>query len=209
MSQAAALLEQPALVINQKTKIFELNTEFGIFDENGQRVGSVAQVNQSFFTKFVRIFGDMDVAMPVTLEVRDGSGQPVLTLHKPWFRMKVAVTGANGTVLGEIGKRIRVGKARFSLRDMTGQEVGAVIAENWRAKDFRIEDRNGQEVARVTKKWEGFAKAIFTDADNYVVTLPPGLQEPLRSLSLGAALAIDTIMKQKDYGGSPLDLLGN
>lgn len=38
------------------------------------------------------------------------------------------------------------------MRDTAGIEVGSVIAENWRPKDFRIEDRNGMEVARISKK---------------------------------------------------------
>lgn len=135
----------------------------------------------------------------IALEVRNADAHPVLTLHKPWFRMTVTVTDAGGHPRGTISKQIRVGKARFSLTDATGQLLGSVLAENWRAKDFSVRDPMDQEVARVTKKWEGFARAIFTDADNYVVELPETLREPLRSLAIASALSIDTIMKQKDY----------
>lgn len=51
----------------------------------------------------------------------------------------------------------------------------------------------------VTKKWRGLATELFTDADTYVVNLTPAAVEPLRSLALAASLAIDVVMKQKDY----------
>lgn len=51
----------------------------------------------------------------------------------------------------------------------------------------------------MTKKWRGLTTEMFTDADTYVVRLLPHASEPLRTLALGAALAIDVVMKQKDY----------
>ena len=206
MQSGDGLLSQPALVINQKMKLFELRNEFAILDGNGERIGSVTQVNQSLLTKLLRIFSDADVMLPVTLEVTDAAGTPVLHIRKPWFRITAQVSRPDGQPIGEVSKRIRVGKARFAMRDAAGIEVGSVIAENWRAKDFRIEDRNGMEVARISKKWRGLARELFTDADTYAVELPPALTDPLRSLAAATALAIDTIMKQKDYM-SPTDVI--
>jgi hypothetical protein len=40
------------------------------------------------------------------------------------------------------------------------------------------------------------AKERFTKADNYVVQIHRPLEEPLRSLVIAAALAIDTALKQ-------------
>lgn len=40
---------------------------------------------------------------------------------------------------------------------------------------------------------------MFTDADTYVVNLALEISEPLRSLALAAALAVDLVLKQKDY----------
>jgi uncharacterized protein YxjI len=82
MQSGDGLLSQPALVINQKMKLFELRNEFAILDGNGERIGSVTQVNQSLLTKLLRIFSDADVMLPVTLEVSDAAGTPVLHIHK-------------------------------------------------------------------------------------------------------------------------------
>ena len=196
----ASLIDRRFLFVEQKTKIFELRNQFKIKDETGQVIGAVEQVEQSPLAVLTRIFSDLDVELPVTLEVRGAQGEPQLRLHKPWFRLRMDVSDpATGAALGSVVKRIRVGKARFAMIDATGNDLGAIYAENWRARDFRIEGASGVEVGRVTKKWEGIAKALFTDADNYMIDLPETLTGPLRPLALAAALVIDTIMKQKDY----------
>ena len=56
-------------------------------------------------------------------------------------------------------------------------------------------------LAEVNKKWAGL-RELFTDADTYVVQVHPDTAEPLRSLAIASCLTIDTIMKQKDTGGS-------
>ena len=73
------------------------------------------------------------------------------------------------------------GKIRFDLV-ADGQLVGAIQAENWRAWDFAITDAAGTEVARITKKWEGLARTLFTTADRYVVLVHFRLPEPLASM---------------------------
>ncbi len=91
-----------------------------------------------------------------------------------------------------------MGKARFTIADSTGAEIGEVRAENWRAKDFVVSDSAGGEVMRTAKTWRGLATEMFTDADTYVVSMQSPPLEPLRSLALASTLAIDVIMKQKD-----------
>ena len=195
------VLQRDTFVINQKAKLFELRNQFAVFDETGQPLGTVEQVNRSAFAVFARVVSDLDVMLPMTLEFRDTAGQPLLTMHKPWFRWGCVVSRPDGAVMGRVTKEIRLGKARFALHGPAGERLGSVLAQNWRAKDFSIRDGDDVEVARITKKWAGMAREIFTDADNYVVTLQPGLPDPLRSLAIGTALAVDTVMKNKDSGG--------
>jgi uncharacterized protein YxjI len=199
VSASRSLLDQPRLVVEQRTKLLELNNEYRLFDETGAQVGAVTQVGQGLVTLLARITTDWDVALPVKLEVRERDGAPVLLFAKPWFRMTLLVSRPQGTPVGSIRKQIRVGKARFLLEDPSGANVGEVRAQNWRAKDFSVSDSTGQTVAQVTKKWRGAARELFTDADAYVVEVQPHAREPVRTLALAAALAIDVVMKQKDY----------
>lgn len=193
-----SLLDTSTLVIEQRRKLFEMRNQYRIFDETGAQIGAVEQETQSALTFLFRLGTDLDVALPVTLTVTDAAGQPVLVLEKPWFRMALSVSRPDGTRLGTVTKRIRLGKARFALSDSAGSEIGEVRAENWRAKDFAVVDHSGNEVARAAKQWRGLATEMFTDADTYVVSLPVEVADPLRSLALAASLAVDLVMKQKD-----------
>lgn len=196
---ATSVLQAPTIVVEQRRKFFEMRNQYRIFDETGSQIGAMEQEKQSALAFLARLGGDLDVALPVTLNVLDSDGAPILVFHKPWFSMALHVSKPDGMRLGTISKRIRLGKARFNLVDTSGSEVGEVRAENWRARDFGVFDAAGTEVARVTKKWRGLATEVFTDADTYVVNLNQNVSDPLRSLTLAASLAIDLVMKQKDY----------
>ncbi len=190
-------LAHDQIVVEQVRKLFELRNQYGLFATDGQRIGRIEQVGQGSLAVVVRILGDLDVALPISLLVEDHQGQPFLRLDKAWFRWVITVTRADGTVLGSIRKRWKLGKARFEVVGADGAKVGDVRARNWRARDFAFVDASGRTVANVTKQWRGLATELFTDADSYVVDLQ-GAEEPLRSLALAAALSIDIIMKQKD-----------
>jgi hypothetical protein len=77
--------------------------------------------------------------------------------------------------------------------------IGSLNAENWRAWNFNIQDEHGTEVARITKTWEGLAKAALTTADNYVVKIAPGVEQPLRTLVVASAVCIDSALKQESH----------
>lgn len=192
------LLRHSTYVVEQHRKLFEMRNQYRIFDETGEPIGQVEQVNQSPFAVFARFSTDLDVALPTSLEISDAEGATVLRMDKPWFQRTFAVARADGTRLGSISKKLRMGKARFTISDPIGTEIGEVRAENWRAKDFVVIDSTGGEIMRTAKKWRGIATEMFTDADTYVVSMQSVPAEPLRSLALASTLAIDVIMKQKD-----------
>jgi uncharacterized protein YxjI len=196
----SVLLEQPVLVVQQKTKLIELTNEYGVFDGNGQQLGAVVQVGQSTLRKAFRFVSEFDQFLTHRLEVRDGTG-PVLMLTRPAkvVKSRVQVSRPDGQPLGEIVQANVFGKIRFDLV-VGGQLVGAIQAENWRAWDFSVSDGSGREVARITKTWEGLARTMFTTADNYVVQVHQRLEEPLASLVLASALTVDTALKQDERG---------
>jgi uncharacterized protein YxjI len=196
----ASLYEQPVLVVNQKTKLIELTNEYSVYNGQGQQIGAVVQVGQSAMKKAVRLFSQFDQFLTHRLEVRDARG-PVLVLTRPAKLMKsrVQVTRPDGSPVGEIVQANVFGKIRFDLV-AGGQLVGAIQAENWRAWDFAITDLAGTEVARITKRWEGLARTLFTTADKYVVHVHFRLPDPLASLVIASALTVDTALKQDDRG---------
>ena len=196
-----SLFSEPVLVVNQKAKLIELTNEYTVMDQNGNLIGSVTEIGQSALKKALRFVSSLDQYMTHKLEIRDAHGQPQLVLTRPAKIMKsrVIVTRPDGSTVGEIVQKNMIGKINFAL-NVDGQQIGAIKAENWRAWNFAIVDHADNEVARITKTWEGLAKTMFTTADNYVLQIHYQLPEPLLSLVVATALTVDTALKQDDRG---------
>jgi uncharacterized protein YxjI len=195
------LFSEPVLVVNQKAKLIELTNEYKVMDQQGNQLGSVVQVGQSALKKVLRFVASIDQFMTHKLEIRDSYGQPVLLLTRPrkFLKSRVIVTRPDGQPVGEIAQQNVFGKINFAI-NADGRQVGAIKAENWRAWNFAIVDHADNEVARITKTWEGLAKTLFTTADNYVLQIHYQLPEPLLSLVVATALTVDTALKQDSRG---------
>jgi uncharacterized protein YxjI len=193
------LFTEPVLVVQQKAKLIELAGEFSVFDQNGTQIGSVAEVGQSALKQAARFVSQLDQFMTHSFEIRDEFEQPVLVLVRPrkFMKSKFQLTRPDGTPVGEIAQKNRIGKIRFSLI-AGGKEVATLNGENWRAWDFNVQDPAGKEIARISKQFAGFVAEVFTTADNYVATIAEPLEDPLRSLVVASALCIDTALKQED-----------
>ncbi|MFI1677679.1 phospholipid scramblase-related protein [Streptomyces sp. NPDC020607] len=195
------LFTEPVLVVNQKAKLIELTNEYSVMDQSGNTLGSVVQVGQSALKKVARFVASVDQFMTHKLEIRDAYGQPQMMLTRPrkFMKSRVIVERADGQPVGEIVQQNMIGKINFAMM-VNGQQVGAIKAENWRAWNFSIVDHADNEVARITKTWEGLAKTMFTTADNYVLQIHYQLPEPLLSLVVATALTVDTALKQDARG---------
>lgn len=192
---------EPILVVNQKAKIIEVNNQYGVFDQHGNQVAVVNQVGQSTAKKLLRMVASVDQYLTHKLEITDPQGRVLLRLTRPRkvFKSTVIVADANDMEIGRIVQDNMIGKIHFTM-EAGGQELGSINAENWRAWNFNIKDAAGNEVARITKTFEGIAKTLFTTADNYVVQFHRALPQPLNTLVVAAALSVDTALKQDQRG---------
>jgi uncharacterized protein YxjI len=195
------IFTEPILVVNQKAKVFEVTNQYAVFDRAGNQIASVTQVGQSTAKKALRIFTSLDQFLTHKLEIRDTDGQVQLLIVRPAkvLRSTVLVYGSAGQEIGQIVQDNIFGKVHFTIA-AGGQTLGSINAENWRAWNFRIDDATGTEVGRITKTFEGMAKAMFTTADNYVVQIHTQLPQPFLSLVVASALSVDTALKQDTVG---------
>lgn len=200
------LFTEPVLVVNQKAKLFEKKAEFGVYNQHAQKIGAVRETGYS--VSRLAMGGNSGRRR---LEVLDAGGTVLMTVTRPAkvLKSRFIVAGADGAEVGQIvqenlGVMAPLLGGRFNVRfrlESAGQMLGSINAESWRAWDFSIEDASGSEIARITKTWAGLAKERFTKADNYVVQIHRVLGEPLRSLVVATALAVDTALKQdSDWG---------
>jgi uncharacterized protein YxjI len=196
-----SIFSEPILVVNQKAKLIEVNNEYAIFDQHGRQLGAVRQVGQSMAKKAIRVLTSYDQFMTHKLQVVDVHGNVLMALTRPAkvLKSRVIVQDGMGNEVGQIVQQNAIGKIRFAL-ESGGHTWGSINAENWRAWNFNIQDHGGNEIARITKTWEGLAKTMFTTADNYVVQIHRPLEDPLRTLVVAAALGVDTALKQDARG---------
>ena len=190
------LLTERVLVVSQKAKLIEVHAEYAIYNQQGQLIGAVREVGQSLFKKTV----GSDGASSHRLLVLDTNGQVLMTLTQPvaLIKAKVMVRTPDGTEIGQIVKKWAslLGRMTFSL-ERGGQPLGSINAEDRTSWEFNIQDAVGNEIARVSKTKAGLAKELFTKGDNYVVSINRPLEDPLRSLVIAAALALDTMLHQR------------
>lgn len=200
-SGGGSLFDEPVIVVNQKAKLLEINTEYAVYDQHGTQIGAIRQVGQSNLKKVARFVSSLDQFMTHTLQLVDMNGVVQLSVTRPakFAKSKVHVSDAAGNQIGSIVQKNMIGKIRFSLDGMGGA-LGSLNGENWRAWNFNLQDAEGNEVARITKTWEGLAKTMFTTADNYVLQIHRPLEEPLRSLVIASAVSVDLALKQDSRG---------
>lgn len=193
--------DQPVLVVNQKAKLIELNNEYAVYDQNGTQIGAIRQVGQSALKKAVRFLGSVDQFFTHSLQLVDMAGNILLTVTRPakFAKSKVHIADGAGNAVGSILQQNMIGKIRFSL-EAGGHTIGSLNGENWRAWNFNLQDAEGNEVARITKTWEGLAKTMFTTADNYVLQIHAPLADPMRSLVVASAVSVDLALKQDNRG---------
>ncbi len=192
---------EPILVVNQKAKLIEINNEYAIYDANGNQLGAVRQTGQSAAKKVIRFVSSLDQFFTHKLQVVDMSGNVLMAITRPakLVKSRVIIQNGAGADVGEVVQENVFGKIRFAYM-VDGQRIGGIQAENWRAWNFSLRDADDNEVARVTKTFEGVAKTLFTTADNYVMQVHRPLEDPLRSLVVASALIVDTALKQDSRG---------
>jgi uncharacterized protein YxjI len=195
--------------VHQRRKFFELRNQYTLTDESGAELGTVEQATQSAITILARLISALDVVLPVTLEVQDASGAPVLTMVKPWFTTRMTVKDPDGTAVGVIGRKMKMGKPVYNLTDDTGRLAGEIKAKDWRSRNFEVVDIGGAAFGHVTKQWRGLLTEAVTDADSYAVTFEPTATAEQRKLTFAGALAVDLIQKQKDTGGGIGNILSS
>jgi len=196
------LLGASVLVVNQRSKVLEVNTEYEVFGWNGEPLGMVRQIGQSKSKQLARILTAFDQFFTHHFEIEDTTGSPVLRLTRPRkiFLTKLHVFDGDNRFIGTIRQQNVFWKIRFALVDGNGNVVGHLRAQNLRAGDFQIVDRYDREVASVVKSWEGWARTAFTRADRYAVRVHEPLASPLRQLTMASALAADLALKQDARG---------
>lgn len=190
------------LVVNQRSKLLEVQTQYDVYGSDGEQLAHVQQIGQNRWKQAARIFTSFDQFFTHHLDITDAHGALALRVTRPRkvFRSRINVYDGANTYLGCLRQVNVFGHIRFGLFDAAGLQLAELRAENWRAWDFTVTMANGTEVARITKSWEGWMRTFASSADRYVVRIHHRLGDPLHALVLATALSVDLALKQDARG---------
>jgi uncharacterized protein YxjI len=187
-------------MVKERVGFLKLVDTYDIFDLASSAQLGIAKEAPSTLVKFARLLINKRL-LPTAIEVRANEGGPVLlTIRRGvnFWRAQVAVHDQSGRQIGSFKSKVFSLGGGFDVFDAQGTRV-AEIKGDWKGWNFTLRGSNGEELGKVTKKWAGIGKELFTTADNYVIALNETAARTRESVAmlLAAGLAVDTVYKEK------------
>lgn len=179
---------------------FEAKNAYDVFDEHQMPVLRVEEQGRGIGSFLKRIFFgtfrwfDAHVLDPGTRDL-------VLHLHRPFRFMfhELAVHDAGGQHLGTIKRRWSWIRRIYTMYGPAGDEVANLFGPLFRPWTFEIR-LGSRQAGVIQKKWSGFGKELFTDADNFRVELGDIPEPELRALAFAATVLIDIVHFERAKG---------
>ena len=196
---AGTLPTQNAFFVKEHVGLFKAANNYDILDPaTGQIVLECREPNLGWITKILR-FTDYKTLTPFDIEVRTRTGELVLRVKRgvTFFVSKVDVLDGNERRVGGFKQKFFSIGGKFDVLDERDQPL-CTLQGKWTSWEFTFA-QGTSELAKVTKKWAGLGKELFTSADNYVLEIKPAVaaNSPLRLLILGSVLCIDMVLKER------------
>jgi uncharacterized protein YxjI len=191
-------LGQNLFLIKEHVGMFKAANNFDVFDPaGGTKLMECREPDLGFFTKLLR-FTDYKRMTPFNVVVTTANGQKVLSVRRgvSLFLSKVEVLDENGRVVGGFKQKFFSIGGAFRVLDARDKEV-CTLKGKWTSWEFQFL-RGDKELAKVSKKWAGLGKELFTSADNYVLSISDAVPaaDDVRILIMAAVLCIDMVLKE-------------
>ncbi|MDQ0568904.1 uncharacterized protein YxjI [Variovorax paradoxus] len=193
-----AALRNNLFFIKEHVGIFKAANNYDIFDpQSQQKILECREPNLGFFSKLLR-FTDYKRFTPFDVVVSTPEGQKVLSVKRgvSFLLSKVQVLDGNDRVVGSFRQKLFSIGGKFDVFDAQ-EQVACTLKGTWTSWDFRFV-KGGAEFAAVSKKWAGLGKELFTTADNYMLSIDPGVPagDSRRLLIVAAVMCIDMVLKE-------------
>lgn len=185
-------------LIKEHVGFFKAANNYDVVDpETGREILLCREPRLGWVTKMFR-FTDYKRLTPFHIEVTTPSGEPVLRVERgvTFFLSKVDVFDDEDERVGGFKQKFFSIGGSFNVLSASDQPLCS-LKGSWSSWEFSFE-KDGQQYAKVTKKWRGLGQELFTSADNYVLEISPSVppDNPLRVLILGAVFCIDMVLKE-------------
>lgn len=192
------VLNRNLFFVKEHAGIFKAASNYDILDPStNQIIMTCREERLGMFTKMLR-FTDYKRNTPFDIQIRTPDGAPVLTVKRgiTLFLSKVDVLNENQQRVGGFKQKLFSLGGAFTVLGSNDQPV-CELKGKWTGWEFTFMSGN-VELAKVSKKWAGLGKELFTSADNYILQISDQVpfDNPVRQLIVGAVMSIDLVLKE-------------
>lgn len=192
-------LNRNLFLVKEHVGLFKAANNYDVYDpDTGEMILCCREDRLGWITKLLR-FTDYKRMTPFDIEIRTPDGQPVVHVRRGISFILSRVDVLDGQTNERIGgfkqKFFSIGGA-FHVLDAYDQPV-CHLKGKWTGFEFRFL-KGELELAKVTKKWMGIGKEMFTSADNYILEISENVpfDSQIRQLILAAVMCIDMVLKE-------------
>jgi hypothetical protein len=202
-AETGGLFGSSVIVVNQRSKLLEVITEYELFNLHGESLATCRQFDMHWWHKAARVVTRIDQFLRYRFQLTDSTGVHLGYLERPpkLFRSTVRFWNADNQPIGSVRQDNIFGKKHFTIFDGAGYGVGEMTADGLSAWDVRV-SFGGVEVAHLYKNWEGWLRNALTAADRYVMRIHQPLPPHMQHITIMCALTIDLALKQDSRGAN-------
>ena len=187
------LLSKNLFLVKEHVGMFKAANNYDVYDpETGSVIMECREPKLGRLTQLLR-FTDLKQNTPFDIHLTDTSGRPILRITRgvSILLSRVSVLDADDVEVGGFKQKLFSVGGAFDVLDKN-ESVLCSLRGKWTGWEFKFL-AGDTEFARVTKKWAGVGKELFTSADNYVLEISDSVapDSRLRILILAAVLCID------------------
>lgn len=193
------------LIVKQKFEGFELlgyetRNKYAILDEENNQVGFAAEQQKGILGWFMRQF--LGHWRKFDVYFFDQDRKEFMRAHHP-FRFlfqRFEISDSNGKYIGSLQQRFSILTKRFDVLDNNNNVILEMKSPIWKIWTFPFLYQ-GQEIARIEKKWTGFLAEAFTDKDTFLVSFGGQvLKNEERLIILASSIFVDLRYFEKKAG---------
>ncbi|WP_254508597.1 phospholipid scramblase family protein [Anatilimnocola floriformis] len=192
------VLNRNLFFVKEHAGMFKAASNYDILDPStNQIIMNCREERLGFITKMLR-FTKHKNKTPFDIQIRTPDGTPVLSVKRgvTFFLSKVDVLNETQQRVGGFQQKLFSIGGAFTVLGSNDQPV-CELKGKWTGWEFTFMSGN-TELAKVSKKWAGLGKELFTSADNYILQISDQVpfDNPVRMLIVGAVMCIDLVLKE-------------
>lgn len=192
------LFSRNQFFVKEHVGFLKAANQYDVFDlETREPLLECREPNLGVWTKIFR-FTRYKTLTPFEVVISTPSQEKLLVVKRPFtlFRSYVSVFDEKDVLIGTFRQRFMTLGGKFEILDPSGNPI-CLLKGKWTSWEFTFLQGDTQ-IAKVTKKWAGIGKELFTTADNYALIIENHVpaNDPLRQLIIASVVTIDMVLKE-------------